>query len=101
MKTRILLMAAALSLSSTAALAQQSTQQMPGGRGEMADHPHAQRGPGSTRPMTHERSNMPAGQGEMPDHPHAAPGGQPRQQADLSRTDMSKRVGDMPNYPFN
>lgn len=103
MKAQILLLTAALSLSSTMAFAQQSNQTMPGGRGDMADHPHAQRGPGSARPMQPQRNEMPAGQGDMSDHPHASQGGRSAPMA--SRTDgwgdRSARRGEMPNYPLN
>lgn len=43
---------------------------MPGGQGEMPDHPHMSASPDSGKPMTHRGANMPGGQGEMPEHPH-------------------------------
>jgi hypothetical protein len=43
---------------------------MPGGQGEMPDHPHISAPPDSGKPMTHRGANMPGGQGEMPEHPH-------------------------------
>jgi len=43
---------------------------MPGGQGEMPDHPHMSASPDSGKPMTHRGATMPGGQGEMPDHPH-------------------------------
>ena len=46
---------------------------MPGGQGEMPDHPHMSSSPDSGKPLTHRGANMPGGQGEMPDHPHQQP----------------------------
>lgn len=43
---------------------------MPGGQGEMPDHPHTSASPDPGKTMTHRGANMPGGQGEMPDHPH-------------------------------
>lgn len=102
MKIRTLVVSAALSALASVTMAQPSTQQMPGGRGEMADHPHATRGPGSARPMQPQRNNMPAGEGEMPDHPHGSSGGRANLAAPIYQFggELPGGRGEMPNYPY-